>query len=866
MSRRSSLPVVLAWFCLGLVLPLAAMAEGVQLAADGQPRLPVMVDQDASPRVQEAARELALQLSRITGGSFEVRQAPAGDALPAIRVRVVQNVPALSVTFDPVNRIEDREAYVLQSTSDSLFILGATDLAVEHGVWDLLHRLGYRQFFPGQVWEILPHLPDASIRVQTLQRPSYLYRHLFYGYGSWMRGGGGDRFSAWAIRNRISVPNSRASVQLNTGHAYAGIASANEAVWKEHPEYLALVNGSRSRKANSQKFCTSNPGLRAVLRETAIRTVEAKPQLQSISRDPSDLDNWCECDNCAALGGRSNEAVIIANEAAAAIEEKFGPRIVGMYAYNQHSPPPTVAVHPNVVVSVATSFIRGGFTLDELMAGWKARGATLGVREYFSVFAWDRDMPGSARAARLLYMQNNIPRYHHLGARYMTAEMSENWGPHGLSYYLASRLLWDISEADNTQAILEDFLDKAFGPAREPIADFYSVLNGPDKRVVSESLLARLYTALAKARLLAADDPQVMARLDDLTLYTRHIELYLAYIQSSGKEERQAAFEALAKHAWQLRETGMVDTIALWRDLPRRDRQVKIPPEADVKIPDADNPWKNTTPYSREMIDQIVQAGLANNQRLDVEPVQYSETLVPASRLQLPINTFADLPGKAKTMGGASALGHLHRGRQTYFLWLDQPGEIALQITGGMIAKYRDRGNVSLTLFADENPELDAVAEDESTPPDGQTYTVKLRSPFAGLHRLIVSDGNDRTRIGWPEGLPVTATGPHTAGRWYLYFYVPKGTRQIAGFANVGGGSLLGPDGMPRLDFDKLKTPGHFVVDVPQGDDGKLWKFHHVLGVRRLLNVPPYLASSADQLLLPIEVVEADAPTPPKRD
>ena len=61
----------------------------------------------------------------------------------------------------------------------------------------------------------------------------------------------------------------------------------------------------------------------------------------------------------------------------------------------------------------------------------------------------------------------------------------------------------------------------------------------------------------------------------------------------------------------------------------------------------------------------------------------------------------------------------------------------------------------------------------------------------------------------------------------------------------------------PLLDFGKLED-GWFQVKVPEGQDGRLWKFENTHGRRQLVTVPPYLAISADDLLLPKEVVEAD--------
>ncbi len=44
-----------------------------------------------------------------------------------------------------------------------------------------------------------------------------------------------------------------------------------------------------------------------------------------------------------------------------------------------------------------------------------------------------------------------------------------------------------------------------------------------------------------------------------------------------------------------------------------------------------------------------------------------------------------------------------------------------------------------------------------------------------------------------------------------------------------------------------------------EGEDGKFWKVESSQGGRRLMTVPPYLARTSEELLLPTEVVEKDA-------
>jgi hypothetical protein len=168
---------------------------------------------------------------------------------------------------------------------------------------------------------------------------------------------------------------------------------------------------------------------------------------------------------------------------------------------------------------------------------------------------------------------------------------------------------------------------------------------------------------------------------------------------------------------------------------------------------------------------------------------------------------------------------------------------------------------------------LNAVATDESYKPDGKTYDVRLKTPYGGLHRVEALDGGDYTKIAWPAGVPVTvesgidtpAVTSHFRGAWSFYFYVPKGAKAVGGWSSRvanwaprPSGKLLDPDGKEVFDFGKAEE-GWFRVPVPPGQDGKLWKFQDSQGQRLLMTVPPYLARRAEDLLLPAEVVEADA-------
>lgn len=512
-------------------------------------------------------------------------------------------------------------------------------------------------------------------------------------------------------------------------------------------------------------------------------------------------------------------------------------------------------MHPKVVVSVATAFIKGGMSLEDIISGWAEKGATLGIREYYSVNTWDRDQPGHARGGNLDYLQRTIPEFHSKGARYMSAESSDNWGPNGLGYYFAARMLWDVREAKNRDAIERDFLTRAFGPASPAMKDFYDQINGSKPHLVVDDQLGRMYRSLQKARVMA-DATEIKNRLDDLALYTRYCTLYHRYATADGKA-RQLAFENLIKHAYRMRTTMMIHAYALYRDLAGRDKTVSIPTDAKWQVPEGKNPWKSSVPFTPQEIETFITEGISAHKlvELNFKPVNFGANLLPAmSRLAIP----GDLPAGEFTPG---------RGTQSFLTYASQPSNIELNITGGMIAHYRDRGNVKVELYKiggeSQTGEKETLVEtNASIPPDGVERTLKLSLKQPGLYKIIVKDGNDRTQVNWPKGqlMTIASTQENPMNRfyglWMGYFYVPKGTKMIGLFGGEHG-EVRDSQDRPHFWLNG-REPNFYSVPVPPGEDGKFWRVRYCRGAVRLLTVPPFFAKTPGELLLPDEVLAKD--------
>ncbi len=817
------------------ILTLAALtalaaAEPARLAHDGRVLLPVVIGEKASASTKATAAELAGYLTRISGATFAVETGDGSRGIVLGAAADFAKVPfAAAFGAGPF----EREDYVLRSAKDGVWLVGASDLGAAHASWDLLHRLGYRQFFPGEAWEVVPETRELKIEVDAKESPSFYARRIWYNWGMW--GYNNEPYQQWCARNRAVQ-----GFKLNSGHAYDAIIAQNRAEFEKHPEWLAQIAGKRELRGDA-KLCISNAELRNFVVAWAVAQFKKNPQQDSISMDPSDGGGWCECDACAQLGSVSDRVVTLANEVAVAINALgLGPKYVGHYAYNFHCAPPSIRVDPHVISSATTAFITGGFTFDQVLTGWQKQGATMGVYDYLSVVDWDWNLPRGSAAARPKRVAEMLARIHGQGARFYDAESGDCWGPCGLGYYVASRVLWDVREARRVDAIVADFLEKAFGTAREPMREFYALINEDTQRRSPSDIVGRMYRHLAAARA-ATSDVRVHRRIDDLTLYTRHAELMYAH------QNGAASKDDVARHDYRIRKTMMVHSYGMWaRLLSQKDAHTE------------GHPLKNEEPYSAAEIAALIENGIAKNQ--PVEPgfagVEFSKTLVPATPLKLAKVEPGSFPSEAQD-------------RQRYFVWMEKPGVMDLKIT---VKKRWANRTPKLELFSPLEVTLAPVAVREDYKADNAERPLALTTPFPGMHRIETYDGGDYTRIAWPDGLPVTIESgietpdvtSHFRGPWTLYFYVPRGTKLVGGWASRVAnwapkitGKLLASDGREMLDFAKLED-GFFKVEVPPGTDGALWKFERSHGQRLLMTVPPYLARSGEELLLPREVVAAD--------
>jgi hypothetical protein len=811
------------------------------LAEKGQARLAIVVSKNTSETIRTNATVLASCLQKMTGATFAVEE---GDGSSGIVLGRQEDFPALPKRFDadPSDRRRTEE-YLLYTHGKGLLLVGAADLGAQDAMWDFLGRQGYRQYFPGPTWEIVPSVPRMVAAYDEVQKPSYIMRSVWFSGGIYRENG--ERYEDWRRKNRLV-----SGFYINAGHSYEGFIGRNKKVFLEHPEYYALVGGERK----GPKLNIANPDLRRLFVQQSLEYLRAHPEQISVSTDPSDGGGWDESEEAKAIGSPSNQAVTLANEVADAVEKEFPGRYVGMYAYNQHAEPPTIRVRPNVFILVTTGFRGTLLSMSEQMEGWKRQGATLGIRDYLSYAAANYDVPARCRGiSNLPGMARSFRNYHDWGARLYSGESGDNWGINGLLYYSVARVLWNVDDTRFMDGLFDEFLANCFGPVANEIRPYYAALSPAGNPVLEPGFLHRLYAAVEAARAKKPGDA-VDARLDDLTLYVRYLELYRKYAEASGNERQKAAREMFS-HLYRSRFHAADAGYAITRDLSGRDGSLRDGWSAEERKSFGQGAplWEKRPPYERKEILAMSADGMKNNPQLDFQPVNFSKDLVPAASI-----LEQDRDVAAGSLGGQAVHSIL------YYTWAEKGGDKwRIKVTCGTDPRGKpvERIRPRIELWDAKDPGDQPVSIAEMEIPAGKTSELVVESRQAGLHWLVLT-GARWQKIELDPAKPWTVTSSSdapspsqgVAGTSTLYFYVPKGAAVI-GAHIPGRGVLLDPDEHPVKNFDK---DGYVKIDVPAGMDGRLWKVKDIRGGNFvLLTVPPYFAPSPRDLLLPREVVEA---------
>lgn len=817
-----------------LVTPLLA-TDSFHLAEKGRALAPIVISPKASEQTKAVAAELAGYLKQITGAEFEVK---AGDGSQGIVLGTKEEFGGPKGALEIRNTYDGREAFVIELRDAGPRLIGATDLGVSHAAFAFLEALGCRWFFPAKEWEVIPKKSSlfyvgSSREPGEDARPKLLARRIWYGYGPFpddkkhpLGSSCQKDYEDWSRHNRMA-----SSFKVYAGHAYEAMVANNKALFEAHPEYLALVKGERKRP----QLCISNPAVKELALKWCVDFFAKNPDREMVSLDCADGDGHCECAECAKLGSISNRVFGLANHAAKSIAKSHPGKMIGLLAYNEHSEPPDFELEPNVYVQLTMGFIRGRYSFDELRELWPKKCTSMGFYDYYSVWLWDFDKLPGGKGAMLDHIHESIRKNASLGATSMDMESGNNWGVHGLGYYVANKLMWN-PDAD-VKAITADFYDKAFGPASATMRRYYArwmpkVQSPP---IISRQLIGLLFRDLEEASLQAAERPDVLARIDHVKhyLHYNHLRWLLDHEKDKAKQ-KQLSLDILTfayrtryeyMNHWNAIQTTFAGEAAKKFEEPTWSRNDKAP-----------KPWAEAGFVTKAETEHWFREGLDYFQPVEVKELTFDYTKLTPSKLT-----------SDKPKAHQQAMQRVER------FAIHTNGEpITLDITVGTIAWYRDRADAKWTL----EDAAGKIIVSGVQKLDGEVHTLTLKVPKAGVYFFECNDSAAGWRITRQPGesltwLPKRGKKVITLGPFgELFFHVPAGTKELQLFASGPKFPVRGPD--HKIITEVNANDEVVTIPVPEGADGKLWSFGPTSPSQIwLFNAPNCFAASPQALVLP---------------
>ena len=546
------------------------MDRQVILAAGRRARCAVEVSREPTAAEETAGEALVRYLGKLGGVSIALHRGEKSSA----PVRILVGARAREAADDlPVDEVRD-DGFVLCVLPDRIALAGANGRGTLYAAYELIERLGVRWYWPGLENEYVPEVGDLAVpEGMEVVNPSFRFRFqrgIFQAMVGLGKSGFFQPFSSpwkeqlldWGIKNRLNAgflpfddPDiatffaRRGGVAcLDHVHALPYLVPPDE-YYESHPEYFAVNEYGElfERRANAYQMhlCTSNSEVIDLVLQKAFEAMERDPDSGFVSITHADGPYHCRCPVCLSkcdqgslvfLGEeqiiRTNCTVDFANRVAERFCERWPDRSLQIVGHHQTIPPPSIPVHPNVMVKLCcsphgfVSFNRplsdpsgNHWILQRAVEGWAATGTPLTYYGYnpHSSFA---HAPFSASRR----FHQDLRWLHQNG--FVGAEFQSEgtlWGFYGLNHVVQSRTMWDVDV--DFDALQGDYFRCLYGAAAEPVQALHEAF---ERAVVeqepmmkgfgvflSPEVIARGQALIRDARDAEASD-EVQVRLDIL--------------------------------------------------------------------------------------------------------------------------------------------------------------------------------------------------------------------------------------------------------------------------------------------------------------------------------------------------------------
>jgi hypothetical protein len=369
--------------------PKGSASEPLLLADNGKALYALVIPKDAKPIEIKAAGDLAKYFKLICGADSPIvaEDQWSDKTHPFISIGRTQLLKQSSARWKTADLAA--EGYALEVIGENVYLYGGSGRGLLHGVYSLLEEdLGCRWYSPTSTDTLHREHFSASLVSRTFLpvlelRDPYILKMFD---------------TNWSLRNKTNSPHARipmpwgGSIRYHhMGHTYAAYFPAQQ-YFAEHPEYYALVNGTRQ----PSQLCHTNEDVIRLSVEKACKIFRDSPDVTITAIGPNDGRGFCDCPNCKKLdeenGGRSGSFFYFVNRIAEGVKKEFPNNHLISLAYLDYAQPPTkLKVDPYIIIQLCTDshawkyqfcFFEESEDFQKMIRAWHAVNAKIYVWDY----------------------------------------------------------------------------------------------------------------------------------------------------------------------------------------------------------------------------------------------------------------------------------------------------------------------------------------------------------------------------------------------------------------------------------------------------------------------------------------------------
>ncbi len=516
------------------------------IVENGKSNARIIINEDASEEVKFISRELQTYLKKISGAEISIDTDTSENHRCRIFIGTYENYDQLGLNKEDL----EREGFIIRTIGNDLVLLGKDDRGTQFAVYTFLERyLDVRWFWPGDLGEVVPQKQNIVLgEIDVTENPDFKWRDRGPGGALWGATTGPtemkarERILGVSQRHQEEVAlwerrNKWGGMKIYGGHSL-GEVFPPEKYGISHPEYYALVDGKRAVPGpdydykHEGQICTTNLQVIEIAVQWARNFFDNNPDYDGVHLTMNDGTGFCECNNCQLLDSGelvdrpgidleemkkkptkytvlSDRIFTFMNQVSEELQKTHPNKYVVSMAYSRYTlPPKSVKIHPYVIPQFClwSAYKHANHDLKdkhyEIAKRWANCADKKGIYEYHINGSW----PGMHRLV-MPYIASLIKYLYDIGLDLYQTQSGDDFAINGINYYITAKLLWDTALDENK--ILEDFYQKAFGPAAEPVQDFHERLSYAWELVTANGKDVSC-SSLEKTRLLELFTPELL--------------------------------------------------------------------------------------------------------------------------------------------------------------------------------------------------------------------------------------------------------------------------------------------------------------------------------------------------------------------